>query len=135
MDDFLLGLLSVFLEVLLEALLQIFVEIVVASIAKWIDSATYRLRRPGPLAAMSGYFLLGLASGACSVLLIPHPIFHPSRFHGISLLLSPFATGLAMYLLGDLLRRRGKATVRIESFGYGFTFALGMALVRLFFTN
>jgi hypothetical protein len=39
-------------------------------------------------------------------------------------------TGLAMAKLGALLRRKGKQTVRLESFGYGFIFALGMAGIR-----
>jgi len=50
-------------------------------------------------------------------------------------LLSPLATGLAMSLIGWLVRRQEKETVRIETFTYGFTFAFGMALVRLYFTQ
>ena len=67
------------------------------------------------------------------LVLFPYPIFHPSKFHGVSLLASPILTGLAMSLMGTLLRRKGKQAMRIESFGYGFTFALGMAVMRFFF--
>ncbi len=37
---------------------------------------------------------------------------------------------LVMAFIGRTLRRRGRNSVPIESFGYGFTFALAMALVR-----
>jgi hypothetical protein len=69
-----------------------------------------------------GYVLFGL---------FPHPLVHPSRIHGISLLVAPVTTGLMMSCIGSLLRRHDKKVVRIESFGYGFAFAFGMALVRL----
>jgi hypothetical protein len=35
-----------------------------------------------------------------------------------------------MALIGKAMRRRGRTSAKIESFGYGFMFALGMALVR-----
>ncbi len=39
-----------------------------------------------------------------------------------------------MSLLGRLVRKRGRTAIDIESFKYGFAFAFGMALVRLYFT-
>jgi hypothetical protein len=81
------------------------------------------------------YFLAGVACGTMSVLVFPHPLVHPSRIHGISLVISPLITGSIMSLLGAELRRHGKESVRIESFGYGFTFAFGMAIVRLLFAK
>jgi hypothetical protein len=35
-----------------------------------------------------------------------------------------------MSFIGSTLRRKGKKVVQIESFWYGFSFALGMAVVR-----
>jgi hypothetical protein len=81
------------------------------------------------LAAL-GYVMLGMATGGVSVFLFPHPLIHPSRIHGISLLVSPVLTGLVMSRIGAALRRYGKHPTQIESFGYGFAFAFGMALVR-----
>jgi hypothetical protein len=40
-----------------------------------------------------------------------------------------------MWATGAVLRRRGKRVTRMESFGYGFAFALGMALMRFFFAK
>ena len=86
-----------------------------------------------PVLAAIGYLLFGLAAGVVSFFLIPYHLVRPSRFHGISLLVSPFVTGLIMSQIGAFLRRRDRTTVRIESFLYGFTFALGIAIIRLAF--
>jgi hypothetical protein len=77
------------------------------------------------------FTMLGLTFGFVSILVLPHPLVHPSRFHGISLLISPVVTGLIMGFIGRAVRRRGKTPVRIESFAYGFTFAFAMALIRI----
>jgi hypothetical protein len=52
-----------------------------------------------------------------------------------SLLISPVIAGLLMALVGSTLRKRGKKVVRLESFGYGFAFAFGMAFIRLIFAR
>lgn len=79
----------------------------------------------GPVLATAGYLLLGTSFGLLSVFLLPHSLIHRSRFHGLSLVVSPVLTGLVMSQVGRLLRRQGKDSVQIESFGYGFTFAFG----------
>jgi len=85
-----------------------------------------------------GYALLGALAGVLSLLVHPHTLVrgeHSTGFHGISLLVSPLITGLVMSSVGAILRRPGKKVVPVESFGYGFAFALGMALIRFFFAK
>ena len=55
------------------------------------------------------------------------------NLHRISLLVSRILTGAIMSLVGSTLRRTGKRVVQIETFWFGFAFALGMALVRFLF--
>jgi hypothetical protein len=55
--------------------------------------------------------------------------------HGVSLILSPMLAGLAMSQFGRLLRNRGARTIQIESFVYGFAFALAMAVIRFAFVE
>jgi len=76
------------------------------------------------------FTLLGLALSFVSILVLPQPLVRPSKFHGISLLISPVVTGLFMGFIGRTVRRRGRTPVQIESFAYGFTFALAFALIR-----
>ncbi len=50
-------------------------------------------------------------------------------------MISPVITGFFMSQVGIMLRRTGKRAVQIESFGYGFTFALGLAIIRFAFAR
>jgi hypothetical protein len=128
-------LIAAIVELLFEFLSELFIEAVVALIARSVRSLFANRGAVNPVLAGAFYFFLGAASGGGSLFLLPHPIFHPSKFHGMSLLVSPVLTGLAMSLVGVIIRRKGKEPVRIESFGYGFAFALGMAVVRLVFVR
>jgi hypothetical protein len=74
--------------------------------------------------------LLGAGFGFGSVYFFPHSLTHPSKYHGISLVISPLIVGFAMAQVGKQVRRRGAETVAIESFGYGYVLAFSMAIVR-----
>jgi hypothetical protein len=135
MEELLSALLCGAIEMLLEAFMQIVGEAIIALIVRSTRNVVAESKEMSPVLAASGYLLLGVTCGAVSVFIFPHPIIHPSKFHGISLLLSPVITGLVMAQVGLVLQRKDKNTVRIESFWYGFTFALGMAFIRFFFTR
>ena len=134
MEELLTAIFGAILEGLAEVLIQLLFELFVAALARAISRAVRRgmigLRRANPVWATTSFALLGIGTGFLSILIFPHPLVHPSKVHGISLLISPLLTGLVMALIGRTVRRRGRTSVRIESFGYGFTFALAMALVR-----
>jgi hypothetical protein len=130
MDEFLGGLLSMIAEVLFEVFLQILMEFLTALLLRGtrsVFSAFVRLNLP---ISVIGSAILGLVAGVLSLYVFPHTLFHPSRIHGISLLISPLLTGLFMWWVGKSLKMQGKRPVQIESFACGFVFALGMALIR-----
>jgi hypothetical protein len=135
MGDFLLELLFSFAEVIFEALFEFALEAAFDLIFRAIAEVFEISELNNPLLACVGYVLLGGATGGLSLLVYPHPLFHPSRIHGISLLVSPILTGVAMWQVGSLLRTKNKKVIRIESFWYGFTFAAGMAHARFWFTK
>jgi hypothetical protein len=124
MEDLFAAFLSGIVEILLEVFLQVTIEAVVALVSRFFRNMLSESNVISPLLAAIGYLLLGVAFGVVSVFLIPHPILRPARIRGISLIVSPVITGLIMSQAGVVLRRNGKKTVRIESFAYGFTFAL-----------
>jgi hypothetical protein len=130
MEDLFLAILSGAAELLIEVVLQIIGEALIALIVRSIRNLVEESKAVSPILAALGYLLLGAACGVGSVLLFPHALVHPSKFRGISLVISPVITGLIMSLTGLMRRRRGKDAIRIESFGYGFTFALGVAVIR-----
>ncbi len=131
MEDFLL----MFVDLLFEVLIQVVGEAILGMIVRSSRNAIKKSEPISPVLAAVGYLVLGAACGVVSIFFFPHPLIHPSRIHGISLLVSPVITGLIMAQVGLLLRRKDKNTVGIESFWYGFTFAFGVALIRFIFIS
>lgn len=132
MEGLLLELLGLLLEFLIEALLQFAGGAILDGIFRAMGAVFSPDR---PIIAAFAYAGLGALVGSASLVLFPHPLVKPSRFHGISLLISPLFVGSAMSLLGSFLESKNKKSIQIESFGYGFAFAFGMALVRLVFAG
>jgi hypothetical protein len=128
-------LLGFILELLFEALFEIVLSAIVAGVYRSLRHFWITARRGNPIAAAVLLVIVGLALGFLSVLIFPHPLVHPSKVHGISLLISPLLAGLAMAAVGRGVRRRGRAPVRIESFGFGFAFAFAVALIRYLMTR
>jgi len=132
-------LLGVLIELLVGALFEIALEVLFGEGFAFISRALPRrekeANRLGPDYAAAIFALLGTLAGGISVFLFPHPLFHRTRLHGISLILSPLATGYVLSRVGRARSSRGKDTARIESFWYGFTFALLMAVVRFLFVS
>lgn len=130
MDEILGALFAMIAEVLFEAFYAIIIESLIALLLRGVRSVFSEFSTINLLIAGTGSGILGLAAGALSLPIFPHPMFHPSRIHGMSLLISPVLTGLFMWWVGTALRKRGQRPVQIESFSCGFAFALGMAFVR-----
>jgi hypothetical protein len=135
MDEFFFNLLLMLAEVIAEFLLELTGEAIFSLALRAIGEVFVDSQVVRPVLATIGYLLLGAMTGGSSVLLFPHPLVPPSRIHGISLLVSPVATGFAMSRIGAALRGRGRRTTPLETFGYGFAFAFGMALIRFFFVK
>jgi hypothetical protein len=135
MGDLLLELLFLFLELVLEALFEfalgVIFDLLVRAFAAFVEIFEFK----NSIVAFAGYTLLGAAAGALTLFIIPHPLFRPSRFHGISLLVSPLLAGLGMRQVGLSLRTEARAVFQMESFWNGFAFALGVALVRFYFSK
>lgn len=131
------------LSALIGALLEIFGEAILEIVSALVASFLVRLLRPlfrtfslsGPWEAALISAVLGTCLGVLSMAVFPHPIVHPSRLHGLSLILSPLLTGLAMSQIGNAIQKRRRKTVQIESFAYGFLFALAVAAVRFWGTR
>ena len=49
-----------------------------------------------------------------------------SPIPGLSMLIAPLIAGLFMSMVVDALRGPGKEPTQLESFGYGFAFAVGI---------
>lgn len=124
-------LLGFIFELLIEALFEIGISVIVAGVYHLLRRFWITARRGNAFVAAVILVLIGAALGFLSALIFPHPVVPASKLHGISLLVSPLISGLAMAAIGDGVRRRGRLPVRIESFAYGFTFAFAFSLIRI----
>ena len=94
-----------------------------------------KLRKADPVIATVTFGFFGACFGFVSLWLFPHRLVHPTRFQGISLFVSPILTGLLMGQIGRTVQRRGRQSVRIETFTFGFIFALAMSVVRFWLVH
>lgn len=139
MEEILAELLGFLAELLLEVLLELagefILDLLLRALARMFERVFEAEEVANALLAGVWYAALGIVAGVRSIKVFPHPLVHPSRVHGISLLVAPVGTGFLMSLAGSLLSRKGVRTIRLESFGYGFAFAFGMALIRFLFAR
>jgi len=135
MLDLLLIIFEALGEILLEAALQAAAEflgvLILRAIAEVFETAELR----NPLLACPGYALFGAVAGGLSLFIFPHRLFHPSAIPGLSVIVSPFLVGLSMSAVGRILKMKNRKTTQLETFGYGFFFAFGMALIRFAFVS
>jgi len=90
----------------------------------------FRKHKPGnPFLAGIGYVIFGAAAGFLS-LLLPKFFEAPLGLRILNLIVTPLVCGFMMAKLGQIRERRGDKTLRIDTFFYGFLFALAMAVVR-----
>jgi len=130
-----LELIGLILEPLLEALFEFLAAAVADLILRFLRKFFEPPETQNSLLATTSYAVFGVALGGLSLVVFPHRLAHPSRIHGASLIISPVITGALLSWTGALLRKRNKKAMQIESFGYGFVFAVGIALVRFFFAK
>ena len=135
MEDLIFEILGWILEPLVEAILGYVFGTILDLLFRAIREVVTKSEIERPGLALLGYVILGGLSGWLSLALFPHRIIHRSTIPGLSLFVSPVLVGLLMSLTGSILRRRNKRVTRIESFGYGLAFGLGMALIRFWFVK
>ncbi|MBC7933430.1 MAG: hypothetical protein H7Z38_22950 [Rubrivivax sp.] len=122
-------------QFLLEIILQVIGEALVETVSQKLWGALSERKTLGVALALILYLGLGVITGWLSTLIFPHAFIRSSKLHGISLLITPTIAGLAMSGIGWIRRRQGKPVLRLDTFGYGFVFAFGMALIRFLFTT
>jgi hypothetical protein len=118
------------LEVFGEAVLQAVISALVEWIGFTISAPLQERTPPNAWVAVLGYAVFGAAAGGLSLLLLPNLTIHRLWLQRLNLIASPVFSGSMMVLLGRWRRKRDQHTTRLDTFLYGFIFALAMALVR-----
>ena len=82
------------------------------------------------MVAGAGLLAAGTACGSIVSLLLPSPILGLGLQPGLSLIISPIASGLALDAFGRYRRARGHHPSYLATFWGGALFAFGMAAAR-----
>ena len=135
MEELIIALVAAVAEMLGEALIEVICGFIADIFLRIIRKIHSKLASFPMALIVVGYILAGTVFGVFSVLLTPHQITPHTRFHGINLLISPIIVGIVMSYVGVSNRKHERQTIRIESFGYGFAFAFGMAIIRFLFVQ
>jgi hypothetical protein len=126
---------EIILELILEGVLYLIGDLLVELGYRSLGETIAPREQKNPILAGIGYATLGLIAGGVSLLIFPEAIARSEHFRGINVLVAPAMAGLGMAGLGWLMERSGRRRLRIDSFIYGFIFALPMSLVRFYFTD
>lgn len=118
------------LQFLGEFVLQAVFELIAELIGRSVKEPFRRPKPINPWFAAVGYIIFGIAAGALSLWLLPALFITSPWLRIANLILTPVVAGLLMERLGAWRERKDQETIRLDTFAYGFLFALSMALVR-----
>ena len=127
------------MEFLVELVLNFLGEIVLQILAELalelgFESIREPFRKQGdshPAVVGIGLAFLGAIAGGLTVLILPRPVTPPLPIRGLSLLLSPLATGVLMDRYGEWRKGRTGKRTYMATFWGGALFAFAMAATRL----
>lgn len=118
-------------ELLLEIVIQIGLELLAELGFTSVRETVGRRGRAHPAWAVLGIALLGAATGALAVWVVPHRVLPRSPVPGLSLILGPAAAGGMMHLFGRVQAANGRSGSRLATFWGGALFAFSFSLSRL----
>lgn len=118
------------MQLLCELLLQFFGELIAELIGRSVKEPFRRPKPIRPWLAAIGYGVFGAIAGTISLWVLPALFISVEWLRIVNLITTPIAAGLMMARLGAWREKRDQETIRLDTFAYGFIFALTMALVR-----
>ena len=123
------NLMEVLIQILFELFVQLLFELGFHSLGE-----PFRWDRPrNRYLAFLGYALFGGIAGGISLLIVPDHMINRPQLRVLNLVVTPIVLGLFFSYWGKLLESRGRETILLDKFAYGFAFALAMAIVRFLY--
>lgn len=118
------------LQFLGELLLQAGGELIAELIGRSVKEPFRRPKPIHPWLAAIGYGIFGAVAGGISLWVLPSLFISTEWLRIVNLIATPLVAGLMMERLGTWREMKDQETIRLDTFAYGFVFALSMALVR-----
>lgn len=118
------------LQFLAELVLQIMFGAIAAVIGHSIKEPFRPSQPPRPWLAAIGYGIFGAIAGGLSLWMFPDHFIEKGWLRWVNLLVVPLGTGAALSAIGAWRRHRDMRVIKLDFFGYGYCFALGMTVVR-----
>ena len=130
-------------EVFGELIIQLIFELIFDSISRavvktlfWEKVSKNRENKPiNLIIAVIRYLVFGAVVGGLSLLLLPNLLIKIYWLSIANIFFTPIIAGCCMLGLGVFRSKIGNEKILLNTFAYGFCFALAMALVRFFFCS
>lgn len=113
-----------------EILLQVFAELLVELGFHGLANTVKARKERNAYLAFIGYCILGFLTGLLSLAIFPDLFITHNDYALLNLVITPVVAGIAMSMTGKWRSKKGKDLIRLDTFLYGFAFALCMALTR-----
>ena len=95
-----------------------------------LGEALQTKKERNPFITAFGYLIWGGILGGFSLWAFPNSFVKIPEYRILNLFIAPIFTGLAMSLIGKRRKQKGQDLIKLDSFSYGFLFAMSTALVR-----
>jgi hypothetical protein len=122
---------SFLIEIIGEGLFQLLVELGVRSLGSNLGIS----KPEKPILSLLGYILLATAGAFISIAIFKNHFIKNETLRIVNLIIAPIILGLMMKFRGKKLEHKNINTIRLDSFWYGYVFALTFALIRLLFSE
>ncbi len=131
------------MEFIFELLTQFFVEIfaqmffeILAEIGIKSFANSFRFEKSrNPILSVIGYMLLASMGAGLSLWIFPSHLITNLSFRIMNLIFTPILIGFVMSRRGKSLRSKEKQAIRLDTFAYGYIFALTFAVIRFWFAK
>jgi len=133
--EILFGIFEVIIGTIWEVIIQIIGEIAFEIGLRGVANVVKPRKDRNPIVTTIGYLILGVVFGFLVTWIIPDSQIESYNLRILNLLIAPILAGAVMAIIGKMRSKRGQELIRLDTFGYGYTFALGFALIRFFFAK
>ena len=123
------------MEIVFELLIQIIAELLAEFGIRGTKNALGLEKPKNPFLSTFGYLILASIGAGISLLIFPNHHLDKIEYRILNLVLTPLLIGYVMSVRGKILTQKMKDPIKLDTFAYGYLFALTFGLIRFFFAH